>query len=144
MGLMKEFKEFAMRGNVMDLAIGVILGAAFGLIVSSLVNDVIMPPIGLATGNLDFSQQRIVLKAGPDAAKIDAATGAPAGEVSIRYGKFLNAVINFVIVAFVIFMVVKGMNSMHRKEAVAPTPAAPTKDQVLLAEIRDALLRGRA
>src|SRR6476660_9922223 len=120
MAIVKEFKEFAMRGNVMDLAIGVILGAAFGLIVSSMVNDVLMPPIGLATGNLDFSQQRIVLKSGTDATKIDAATGAPAGEVAIRYGKFLNAVINFVIVAFVIFMVVKGMNSMRRKEAVAP------------------------
>lgn len=141
MSMLKEFKEFAMRGSVMDLAIGVVLGAAFGLIVASLVSDVIMPPIGLAMGKVDFSQQRVVLKDAPDPAKIDGATGLPAGEVSIRYGRFLNTIINFLIVAFAIFVVVKLINMTRRKEAALGGPAGPTKSEVLLTEIRDLLAR---
>jgi large conductance mechanosensitive channel len=139
MSLLKEFKEFAMRGSVMDLAIGVVLGAAFGLMVASLVNDVLMPPIGLATGRVDFSQKRIVLKEAPEGAKVDAATGLPAGEVAIRYGRFINTIINFVIVAAAIFLVVKGINAMRRKEEAVPAP--PSRTDQLLAEIRDLLAR---
>lgn len=141
MSLFKEFKEFAMRGSVMDLAIGVVLGAAFGLIVASLVSDVLMPPIGLATGRMDFSQQRVVLKAAPDPGKIDTATGLPAGEVAIRYGRFINTVINFVIVALAIFVVVKLINMTRRREAAVGGPAGPTKTEQLLMEIRDQLAR---
>jgi len=136
--MLREFKEFAMRGSALDLAIGVILGAAFGLVVVSLVNDILMPPIGLVAGKVDFSQQRIVLRAGPDPAKIDPATGVPTGEVAIRYGRFINTVINFLIVAFAIFMVVKLINSLHRKEVASPVP---TREETLLREIRDALLK---
>jgi large conductance mechanosensitive channel len=126
----------------MDLAIGVILGAAFGLIVSSLVSDILMPPIGLVTGNVDFSHLQLTLKQAPPDAKIDPASGRPVGEIAIRYGRFINAIINFLIVAFSIFMIVKSLNKMRRKEAAHPeTPPAPTKDQILLTEIRDALLR---
>jgi large conductance mechanosensitive channel len=141
MSLLKEFKEFAMRGSVMDLAIGVVLGAAFGLIVASLVSDVLMPPIGLAMGKADFTQQRVVLKAAPDPGKVDAATGLPAGEVSIRYGRFINTIINFLIVAFAIFAVVKLINMTRRKEAALGGPAGPTKSEQLLTEIRDLLAR---
>ncbi len=128
MSMMQEFKTFAMRGNVVDLAVGVIIGGSFGLIVGSLVNDVIMPPIGLALGGMDFTSLTITLK--------EATATVPA--VEIKYGKFINAVINFIIVAFAIFMLVKAMNSMKKKEeAAAPPP--PTKQEVLLGEIRDLL-----
>jgi len=142
MGLFKEFKEFAMRGNVVDLAIGVIIGAAFGAIVTSMVTDVLMQPIGLATGGLDFSQHELVLKKGTPV------PGKPEAEwpdhVAIRWGKFIDAIIRFVIVAFCIFMVVKAMNRLMKKEAAAPPPPAPpTKSEVLLTEIRDALTRQR-
>lgn len=115
MSMAKEFREFAMRGNVIDLAVGVIIGGAFGKIVSSLVSDVLMPPIGLLVGGLDFATFSVVLK--------EAAEGSPA--VLLRYGLFINAFIDFLIVAFSIFLFIKGINSMKRKE-VAPAPAAPT------------------
>jgi len=133
--MFKEFREFIARGNVVDLAVGVIIGAAFGAIVKSLVDQVIMPPIGLAMGGLDFSQLKYVLKAG------DAATKT--AEVAISYGAFVNTVINFLIVAFVIFLLVKGVNSLKRQEAADPAaPAAPTPTETLLTEIRD-LLKSR-
>ncbi|RYY36590.1 MAG: large-conductance mechanosensitive channel protein MscL [Sphingobacteriaceae bacterium] len=134
MGFAKEFKEFAMRGNVVDLAVGVIIGAAFGTIVTSLVNDVIMPPIGYLTGGVDFSDKKILLKAADEAAK--------SPEVAILYGKFINTVIQFLIVAFCIFLVVKAINSLKKEKEVAPgVPPAPTKEEVLLTEIRDILAK---
>jgi large conductance mechanosensitive channel len=133
--MFKEFREFVARGNVVDLAVGVIIGGAFGAIVKSLVDQVIMPPIGLITGGIDFSQLKIVLKAADEAAKKP--------EVAILYGAFINTVIQFVIVAFVIFMVVKAVNSLRREEAAAPAaPPAPTPSEALLGEIRD-LLKSR-
>lgn len=136
MGIFKEFKAFAMRGNVVDLAVGIIVGAAFGKIVSSLVQDVVMPPIGLLIGGVDFSElQFVIQKAQGDVA-----------EVAIRYGVFLQQVFDFVIVAFAIFVFIKGINTLKRKEEAAPPPApAPTKPSVeaeLLGEIRD-LLKSR-
>ena len=132
MGLLKEFREFAVRGNVVDLAVGVIIGAAFGRIVSSLVADLIMPPIGLLIGGVDFADWAWTLKE----ASVDAA-GNPVAAVSIGIGTFLNAVIQFLIVAFAIFIAVKAMNRLSRKEE--PAPAAPTEDVLLLREIRDSL-----
>jgi large conductance mechanosensitive channel len=135
MSIAKEFREFVARGNVVDLAVGVVIGGAFGKIVTSLVDGVIMPPIGLLTGGIDFSAMKIVLKeAGADPKKIP--------EVAIQYGAFINTIIQFLIVAFVIFLVVKGINSLRRQEAEAPaTPAAPTTSEALLTEIRDALVK---
>jgi large conductance mechanosensitive channel len=136
MSMMSEFKEFISRGNVIDLAVGVIIGAAFGKIVSTLVDLVIMPPVGMLTGGVDFSQFKLMLKPGDPANKI--------AEVAIQYGAFLNAVIQFLIIAFVIFLLVKAINNLRRKEAAAPTaPPAPTKTEALLEEIRN-LLRARA
>lgn len=135
MSVVKEFKQFIMRGNVIDLAVGVIIGAAFGKIVTSLVADVLMPPIGLATGGVDFSDVNIVLR------HADLAAKKP--EVAIHIGVFINVLIQFLIIAFCIFMVVKGVNSLKRKEP-APAPApdpAPTKEELLLTEIRDLLAR---
>jgi large conductance mechanosensitive channel len=130
MSMVKEFKEFAMRGNVVDLAVGVIIGGAFGKIVSSFVADVIMPPIGLALGGVDFSSLAFTLK--------QATETTPA--VLLNYGKFINTVIDFLIIAFAIFMVVKGMNSMKKKEVEVPdTPPEPPADVKLLTEIRDLL-----
>jgi len=141
MGLFKEFRDFAMRGNVVDLAVGVVIGAAFGGIVSSLVKDVIMPPIGLITGGVDFSKKMIVLKEG-SAAVIDpvtkAVTKAEVLPVTLNYGLFVNSVISFLIIAFCVFMVVKAMNKAMPKPP-PPPPPGPTKEQVLLTEIRDAL-----
>jgi large conductance mechanosensitive channel len=133
--MFKEFREFIARGNVVDLAVGVIIGGAFGAIVKSLVDQVIMPPIGLVTGGIDFSSLKIILKP---------AVGKTA-EVAIAYGAFINTVITFLIVAFVIFLVVKGVNSLRREEAADPdpAPAAPTPSEALLTEIRD-LLKTRA
>lgn len=134
MGIIKEFKEFAMRGNVIDLAVGVIIGAAFGKIVTSLVDDIIMPPIGYLTGGIDFAQKKFVLKEGDVANKI--------AEVSIKYGNFLNTVIQFLIIAFCIFLLVKLINQLNRKKEEDPAPVAPpppTKEEVLLTEIRDIL-----
>lgn len=135
MGMISEFKEFAMRGNVIDLAVGVVIGGAFGKIVSALVDKVIMPPIGLLIGGVDFSKLGITLKA----ATVDAA-GKEVPAVVLAYGEFINAVIQFIIVAFAIFMVVKAINRLHRKPAEAPAaPAAPTEEVLLLREIRDSL-----
>lgn len=132
--MFKEFKEFAMRGNVVDMAVGIIIGAAFGKIVSSFVSDVIMPPIGVLLGGVDFSSLAFILK---EAAGESAA-------VVISYGKFIQTVVDFLIVAFVIFMVIKGMNSMKKKKEEAPAaPPAPTKEEVLLTEIRDVLKERR-
>ena len=132
MGMMTEFREFAMRGNVIDLAVGVVIGAAFGKIVTALVDNVIMPPIGLLIGGVDFADWAWTLKE----ASVDAA-GNPVAAVSIGIGSFLNAVIQFLIVAFAIFIAVKAMNRLSRKEE--PAPAAPTEDVLLLREIRDSL-----
>jgi large conductance mechanosensitive channel len=130
MGFVKEFKEFAMRGSVIDLAIGVIIGAAFGKIVSSLVNDVLMPPIGLLVGNLDFSNLAVTLK--------HAADKTPA--VMLKYGMFINNVIDFIIVAFVIFLSIKAINKLKRKTEEKPAvPPEPTREELLLTEIRDIL-----
>jgi large conductance mechanosensitive channel len=139
--MLKEFKAFAMRGNVVDLAVGIVIGAAFGTIVGSVVNDVLMPPIGLLLGNVDFSNLFVLLKDGnPAGPYASLAQAKAAGAVSLNLGVFINAIINFLIVAFAIFMVVKAINRMKREEASAPAaPPAPTKDQVLLTEIRDLL-----
>ena len=132
MSMTSEFRQFIARGNVVDLAVGVIIGGAFGKIVTSLVDQVIMPPIGVLTGGIDFSQMKIVLKAGNPATKTP--------ESAILYGAFLNTVIQFLIIALVIFLMVRAINALRRKEAEAPaTPPAPTKSEQLLEEIRDAL-----
>ena len=137
--MLKEFREFAMRGNVVDLAVGVIIGIAFGAIVASLVDDIFSPIIGLATGGTDFSNLYIQLS-GERADTLEAARTAGA---TIAYGKFLNAVLNFIIVAFVLFLVIKGINRMKRKAPPVPVaPTLPPKEEVLLTEIRD-LLRAR-
>ena len=132
MGMMSEFKEFAMRGNVIDLAVGVVIGAAFGKIVTALVDKVIMPPIGLLIGGVDFSRLSIVLKE----ATVDAA-GKEVPAVVLAYGEFINALIQFVIVAFAIFLVVKAINRVHKPAEEAP--AATPEDVLLLREIRDSL-----
>ncbi|MDG9781830.1 large-conductance mechanosensitive channel protein MscL [Metapseudomonas otitidis] len=130
MSVLSEFKAFAVKGNVVDMAVGIIIGAAFGKIVSSFVGDVVMPPVGLLVGGVDFSDLAITLKA--------AEGSAPA--VVLAYGKFIQTVLDFVIVAFAIFMGVKVINKLKREEAAAPeVPPAPTKDQELLSEIRDLL-----
>jgi large conductance mechanosensitive channel len=121
--MLKEFKEFAMRGNVVDMAVGIIIGAAFGTIVSSLVNDVIMPPIGLLLGNVDFSNLFIVLKEGTAPGPYASLSAAKAaGAVSLNVGVFINAIINFVIVAFAVFLLIRSINKLRK----APAPAAPT------------------
>lgn len=135
MGMGSEFKEFIARGNVVDLAVGVVIGAAFGKIVTTLVEKVIMPPIGMLIGGVDFAKLGITLKE----ATIDAA-GKEVPAVVIAYGEFFNALIQFVIVAFAIFLVVKAVNRM-RKPAEEAAPAAPTEDVLLLREIRDSLRR---
>ena len=132
MGMMAEFKEFAMRGNAIDLAVGVVIGAAFGKIVTALVDNVIMPPFGLLIGGVDFADWAWTLKE----ASVDAA-GNPVAAVSIGIGTFLNAVIQFLIVAFVVFLLVKGINKLRREQA--PEAAGPTATEALLAEIRDEL-----
>ena len=139
MSMIKEFKEFAMRGNVVDLAVGVVIGAAFGKIVTSMVNDVLMPPIGKAMGGVNFSDLFINLDPSKGSfASLKAAKDA--GAAVIAYGAFINNVIDFIIVAFCIFLVVKGMNAMKKKPAPAPpAPPAPTREEVLLTEIRDIL-----
>jgi len=140
MSMLKEFKEFAMRGNVVDLAVGVIIGGAFGKIVTSMVNDVLMPPIGKAMGGVNFADLFINLDSAKGTfASLKAAKDA--GAAVIAYGSFINTVIDFTIVAFCIFMVIKGMNSMKKKPApAAPAPPPePTKEEKLLTEIRDIL-----
>ncbi len=130
MKLLDEFKAFAMRGNVIDLAVGIIIGIAFGKIVSSIVNDIIMPPIGLLLGGVNFTDLKVVMKAATDA--------APA--VTWNYGNFLQVTFDFLIVAFAVFMLIKGINAMKKKEEAAPAaPPAPSKEETLLSEIRDLL-----
>ncbi len=127
--MLKEFKEFAMRGNVVDMAVGIVIGAAFGTIIKSLVADVIMPPIGLLLGGVDFSNLFIVLKEGADGVGSFAslADAKAAGAVTLNYGVFINTIISFIIVAFAIFMVVKAMNAAKKKEEEAPAAAPTTK-----------------
>lgn len=130
MSMLQEFKEFAVKGNVVDMAVGVIVGMAFGKIVSSLVADVVMPPIGVLLGGVDFSDLAVTLKGEVGA--------SPA--VVIAYGKFVQTVLDFVIIAFIIFLAVKAINALKKKEEAAPAPPAePTREQVLLTEIRDLL-----
>ncbi len=147
MGLLKEFKEFAMRGNVVDMAVGIVIGAAFGKIVSSLVANVVMPPIGMLLGGVDFSDLKVVLKEGVGEV-LDPATGdvvtAAVPEVAISYGLFFNTVLDFVIIAFAIFMVIKAMNTASKRfqkqeEEKPAEPAKPSEEVVLLTEIRDSL-----
>ena len=141
MGMLKEFKEFAMKGNMLDMAVGIIIGAGFGKIISSLVNDILMPPLGLLLGRVDFTQLKVVLQKGSDAMMDGAAIVQPAVKpVSVNYGNFIQTIIDFIIVAFCIFLVIKAMNKMKKKEEAAPAspPAAP-EDVVLLKEIRDLL-----
>lgn len=140
MGLVKEFREFAMRGNVIDIAVGIIIGVAFGRIVSSLVADIIMPPIGLLIGGVDFSELKIILKQG----SVDN-MGNVIEAVSINYGAFIQSTIDFIIIAFAIFMVIKVMNSLKKKEEAKPAePPIPPKEEVLLTEIRDLLKKNKA
>lgn len=133
--MLKEFRDFAMRGNVVDLAVGIILGTAFGAIVKSLVDDIIMPIIGVIV-RVDFSQLKYVLQPGTLTA-----AGEEIPEVAIRYGLFLNFALTFVIVAFAMFMLVKAMNRVMKKKAEAPTPPEPTVQEKLLTEIRDLLAK---
>ena len=136
MSLLKEFKDFAMRGNVIDLAVGVIIGGAFGKIVASLVADVIMPPIGLLVGGVNFTDLKCDLKAA------EVVDGVEKAAVTLNYGNFLQVTFDFIIVAFAIFMFIKGMNRLNRKKEEAPAPAAPpapSKEELLLTEIRDLL-----
>ncbi len=139
--MLKEFKEFAMRGNVVDMAVGIIIGAAFGKIVDSLVKDVIMPPIGLLLGSVDFSNLFLVLKAGKTAGPyLTLEAAQKAGAVTFNFGMFINTVITFVIVAFAVFLLIRAINQLKRKEQEKAAAPAPTpEDIVLLREIRDAL-----
>ncbi len=141
MSMLQEFKAFAMKGNVVDMAVGVVIGGAFGAIVKSLVDDVIMPVVGRLTGGVDFSNLFVVLKdgvsVGPYASLAEA---TKAGAVLLKYGVFINSVVTFLIVAFAIFLVIKNINRFKREEQAAPPPpAAPSEEVLLLREIRDAL-----
>jgi len=130
MSVLKEFREFAVKGNVVDMAVGIIIGVAFGKIVSSFVADVVMPPLGLLVGGVDFSDLAVTLKAAEEGAEA----------VTLKYGVFIQSVFDFIIVAFAVFIAVKAINSMKRKEEAAPAaPPPPSKEEALLAEIRDLL-----
>jgi large conductance mechanosensitive channel len=136
--MLKEFKEFAVRGNVVDMAVGIIIGAAFGKIVDSLVKDLIMPPIGLALGKVDFSNLFVVLKEGATAGPyLTVEAAQKAGAVTFNYGVFINTCLSFIIVAFAVFLLVRAINRMKREEEAKP--AAPPEEVVLLREIRDSL-----
>jgi large conductance mechanosensitive channel len=140
--MLKEFRDFIARGNVMDLAVGIIIGAAFTAIVSSLVDDIIMPPIGLLLGGVDFSELFVVLKAPNDATYNTVTQAKDAGAVTWNLGLFINAVIKFLIVAFAVFLLVKAINKLARKQVPPPPPPpAPPEDLVLLREIRDLLAK---
>lgn len=135
MGIIKEFREFAVRGNVVDMAVGIIIGAAFGKIVSSFVADVMMPPLAFATGGADFTEKKLVLR---DAVMEGETVITPA--VTMNYGTFITVTIDFILVAFAVFLLIKGINALKRKqEAVPAPPPGPTKDQEILMEIRDLL-----
>lgn len=140
MGVLKEFRDFALKGNVVDLAIGVIIGAAFGAIVSSLVDDVFMPVIGLILNGIDFSNLFVALLPPEGAQYPSIAAAKDAGVATLNYGLFINAVVKFTIIAFVLFLVVKAINRLRKQEAAAPAePPAPTAEEKLLMEIRDAI-----
>jgi large conductance mechanosensitive channel len=135
MGMMQEFKEFAVKGNMVDLAVGIIIGGAFGKVVSSIVSDVLMPPLGYLIGGINFTDIKIHLKA----PAIDLA-GKAAQEVTINIGNFIQSLVDFTIIAFAVFLMVKAINQMHKKQAEAPAaPPVPTPQEVLLTEIRDLL-----
>jgi large conductance mechanosensitive channel len=137
MGMLQEFKAFAMRGNVVDMAVGIIIGGAFGKIVSSFVADVVMPPLGMLIGGVDFTDLKLTMKD----AILDTTGGIVTPAVSINYGTFIQTTLDFIIIAFAIFMMIKAMNSLKKKEepAPAPPPPGPTKEEALLTEIRDLL-----
>ncbi|MDQ7958418.1 MAG: large conductance mechanosensitive channel protein MscL [Rhodocyclaceae bacterium] len=141
MSFFKEFREFAVKGNVVDLAVGVIIGGAFGKIVDSLVADIIMPVVGLVFGKLDFSNLYIVLGSIPAGVANNLADLKKAGVPVLAYGNFITILVNFIILAFVIFLMIKQINRLRRTEEAAPAPAAPPEDIVLLREIRDSLKR---
>lgn len=143
MSILSEFKEFAAKGNVIDLAVGVIIGAAFGKIVDSLVADIIMPVVGLVFGRLDFSNLYVTLGSAPPGVADNLTALREAGVPVLAYGNFITIVVNFIILAFVIFMMIKQFNKLRRTQAEAPAaPAAPPEDIALLREIRDSLRRG--
>jgi len=134
MKIVKEFKEFAVKGNMIDLAVGIIIGAAFGKIIASLVSDIIMPPIGLLLGGINFTDIQIIMK---DAVK-DPATGKVTAAVALKIGNFLQTLVDFIIIAFSVFIMIKGIISLKKEKITEqPAPPAPTKDQELLSEIRD-------
>jgi len=139
MKILKEFKEFAVKGNMIDLAVGIIIGAAFGKIIASLVSDLLMPPIGLLLGGVNFTDLQVIMKD----AVIDPVTGKETAAVAWKYGNFIQTLVDFLIIAFSVFMIIKGIMAMKKKEVEVPTappaPPAPTKDQELLTEIRDLL-----
>ena len=139
MKILKEFKEFAVKGNMIDLAVGIIIGAAFGKIIASLVSDLLMPPIGLLLGGVNFTDLQVIMKD----AVIDPVTGKETAAVAWKYGNFIQTLVDFLIIAFSVFMIIKGIMAMKKKEveapAAPPAPPAPTKDQELLTEIRDLL-----
>ena len=144
--MLKEFKEFAMKGNVLDMAVGIVIGAAFGAIVASFVGDVLMPAVGTLLGGVDFSNYFLVLKEGAKPGPYATlAAVKEAGAVALGYGLFINTIVNFLIVAIALFLVIKAMNAARRQEAVAPAvpppPPAPSKEETLLTEIRDLLAR---
>ncbi|NOY28798.1 MAG: large-conductance mechanosensitive channel protein MscL [Planctomycetes bacterium] len=139
MGMLQEFKDFALKGNVVDMAVGVVIGGAFGKIISSLVGDIIMPAVGMVTGGSDFSALKYVIQKGQEASGEGDAAIAAVEEVAISYGAFINTAIDFLIIAAAIFMAVKVMNSMKKKEEAAPK--APAEDVTLLREIRDSLAK---
>ncbi len=136
MGFIKEFKEFAMRGNVIDLAVGVIIGASFGKIVTALVDDVIMPPIGYLLGGIDFANKKIVLKAADEVHKV--------AEVAIKYGSFINTVIQFLIIAFCVFLMIKFINTLQRRAGESEEKPSLSKEEALLTEIRDLLKKQKS
>lgn len=137
MSLAKEFKEFAMKGNVVDMAVGIIIGGAFGKIVSSIVSDIIMPPIGLLMGGVNFRDLKFVMKK----PELDVVTGKLSDAVTLNYGQFIQTTVDFIIVAFAIFMMIKAMNALKKKEEAKPSiaPPPPSKEESLLTEIRDIL-----
>lgn len=138
MSILKEFRDFAMRGNVIDLAVGVIIGASFGKIVSSLVDDIIMPPLGVLMGQVDFADKFLILKGAGDFPTVAAAKAA--GAVTLNYGLFINTIVQFTIVSFAIFVVIKQINRLQRKEEQKPSaPPLPSRSEELLSEIRDLL-----
>lgn len=143
--MLNEFKKFAVKGNMLDMAVGIIIGAAFGAIVSSLVADVIMPPLGLLLGGVDFSNMFIVLKEAPTAGPyISVAAAKEAGAVTLNYGVFFNSIVSFLIVAFSVFFLIRGFNRMKKEEEETPSaPPAPSNEEQLLSEIRD-LLKARS